>query len=47
MKIREDGMPDEELWVSFFDPEAILKELNLKDVFTVFGKEQTHVGPEF
>jgi SAM-dependent methyltransferase len=29
MKTRESGMPDEELWRSFFDPEAILAALNL------------------
>jgi ubiquinone/menaquinone biosynthesis C-methylase UbiE len=29
MKIRESGMPDEEIWESFFDPEFILRELGL------------------
>ncbi len=29
MKTRESGMPDEERWQSFFDPEAILTELGL------------------
>lgn len=29
MKTRESGMPDEELWSSFFTPEAALKELGL------------------
>ena len=29
MKIREGGMPAEEMWGSFFDPEAILMELGL------------------
>jgi ribosomal protein L11 methylase PrmA len=29
MKIREGGMPAEELWDSFFDPETILMELGL------------------
>jgi SAM-dependent methyltransferase len=29
MKIRESGMPDEETWDGFFDPEAILGELGL------------------
>lgn len=29
MKTRESGMPEEELWASFFDTEAILTALNL------------------
>lgn len=29
MKIREGGMPPEELWETFYDPEHILKELGL------------------
>lgn len=29
MKTRESGMPDEEMWQSFFDPEAILSALKL------------------
>jgi SAM-dependent methyltransferase len=29
MKVREGGMPAEEMWKSFFDPELILKELSL------------------
>ncbi len=29
MKTRESGMPDEERWKSFFDPEIILNELGL------------------
>lgn len=29
MKTRESGMPDEEMWRSFFDPEAILTALKL------------------
>ena len=29
MKTRESGMPCEELWASFFDPETILSELGL------------------
>jgi ubiquinone/menaquinone biosynthesis C-methylase UbiE len=29
MKTRESGMPDEEMWRSFFDPEAILNALSL------------------
>ncbi len=30
MKIREGGMPDEEMWESFFDPDSILKELDFR-----------------
>ncbi len=29
MKTRESGMPDEEMWQGFFDPEAILRSLKL------------------
>jgi SAM-dependent methyltransferase len=29
MKVREGGMPAEEMWKSFFDPELIIKELSL------------------
>jgi SAM-dependent methyltransferase len=29
MKTRESGMPDEEMWKSFFNPEFILRELGL------------------
>jgi len=29
MKTRESGMPDEEIWKSFFDPKFILRELGL------------------
>lgn len=29
MKTRESGMPEEEMWKSFFDPELILEELGL------------------
>jgi SAM-dependent methyltransferase len=36
MKVRESGMPDEEMWDSFFDPEFILRELGLnRDCRTV------------
>lgn len=31
MKIREGGMPEEEMWKTFFDPEIILKELGLNE----------------
>lgn len=31
MKTRESGMPDEEMWRSFFDPEAILSALGLDE----------------
>jgi SAM-dependent methyltransferase len=31
MKIREGGMPGEEMWKTFFDPEVILKELELNE----------------
>lgn len=31
MKVRESGMPDEEMWKSFFSPENILKTLWLSD----------------
>lgn len=29
MKTRESGMPEEELWETFFDPESILRKLKL------------------
>jgi len=29
MKTRESGMPEEEMWREFFDPEAILRSLKL------------------
>ncbi len=29
MKTRESGMPEEEMWLAFFDPEAILRSLKL------------------
>jgi len=29
MKTRESGMPDEEMWQTFFDAEAILRSLGL------------------
>ena len=29
MKTRESGMPEEEMWREFFDPEAILQLLKL------------------
>ncbi|OGT29556.1 MAG: methyltransferase type 11 [Gammaproteobacteria bacterium RBG_16_51_14] len=29
MKVRDSGMPDEKLWVSFFDPETVLGQLGL------------------
>jgi len=29
MKVRESGMPDEELWSSFFNVDLILKELQI------------------
>ena len=31
MKTRDSGMPDEELWASFFQPELILDRLGLRD----------------
>ncbi|WP_370575332.1 class I SAM-dependent methyltransferase [Methanomethylovorans sp.] len=31
MKIRESGMPDEDVWKGFFEPDKILKELGLND----------------
>ncbi len=31
MKTREGGMPDGEMWPSFFDPEAILTALGLDE----------------
>ena len=32
MKTRDSGMPDEELWASFFQPEAILYRLGLRNL---------------
>jgi SAM-dependent methyltransferase len=32
MKTRESGMPEEELWASFFDAEAVLDRLGLKSI---------------
>ncbi len=29
MKIRESGMPEENLWATFFKPEAVLHKLGL------------------
>lgn len=29
MKTRESGMPDEEMWAGFFDPESVLRKLGL------------------
>jgi SAM-dependent methyltransferase len=31
MKARDSGMPEEDLWESFFDPEEVLKQLGLDD----------------
>lgn len=31
MKVRESGMPDEELWATFFDADRILTELGFDD----------------
>lgn len=31
MKTRESGMPPEEIWQDFFDPQAILKKLSLTE----------------
>lgn len=31
MKVRESGMPDEEFWASFFDPEFVLRQLGLTE----------------
>lgn len=31
MKVRDSGMPDEEMWEGFFDPAAILERLGVKD----------------
>jgi SAM-dependent methyltransferase len=30
MKARESGMPEEELWATFFEPEAVLRKLGLE-----------------
>src|ERR1035437_388571 len=30
MRTRESGMPDEEMWSGFFDPESILRKLGLE-----------------
>jgi ubiquinone/menaquinone biosynthesis C-methylase UbiE len=35
MKTRESGMPDEERWQSFFDPDLILNELGLDETYQV------------
>lgn len=35
MKVRESGMPEESLWVTFFDPEAILRRLLVRQGDTV------------
>jgi SAM-dependent methyltransferase len=32
MKTRESGMPDEALWASFFDPEAVLDKLGFRSI---------------
>jgi ubiquinone/menaquinone biosynthesis C-methylase UbiE len=32
MKTRESGMPDEKMWDRFFDPDAILDGLNIRDL---------------
>ena len=29
MKVRESGMPDEEVWSEFFEPKSILKILGI------------------
>jgi len=29
MKVRDSGMPEEELWTAFFDPEEVLREFGL------------------
>jgi ubiquinone/menaquinone biosynthesis C-methylase UbiE len=34
MKIRESGMPDEDVWKGFFEPDKILKKLGLNDKVT-------------
>ena len=31
MKVRESGMPDEEMWATFFDADRILTQLRLDD----------------
>ena len=31
MKVRDSGMPDEEMWASFFDPEHILSSFGISD----------------
>ena len=31
MKVRESGMPEEELWTSFFDPDVVLKEIGIAE----------------
>ncbi|UGV41455.1 hypothetical protein J7W08_03930 [Methanococcoides orientis] len=31
MKIRESGMPDEDVWKGFFEPDQILKKLGLNN----------------
>ena len=32
MKARESGMPDEQMWDQFFDPDAILDGLGIRDL---------------
>ena len=34
-KVRESGMPEEEYWQTFFNPECILKQLDCRDVVDV------------
>lgn len=34
MKVRESGMPDEEFWASFFNPEFVLRQLGLTETVT-------------
>ena len=31
MKVRDSGMPDEQMWQGFFDPPAILSKLGFAD----------------
>lgn len=31
MKVRDSGMPEEEMWNSFFDPEEVLRKLGLNE----------------
>ena len=32
MKTRESGMPDEQMWDNFFDPDIILDELGIQNI---------------